>query len=1744
MKTTVSLLVLLVFTSFSIAQEQDPPLERGFSPDKAYAMGDLDSIDLSSGNLSIVIPVGSIYPVNGGLSYGFSLKYSSQVWNLSSENYGDQVYTRAEPSKLFNAGIGWTFSLGGLLDPEDGETNPNGGWRYISPDGGEHEFFGTLHGPQYVQPDANYWYTRDGSYLRLRRASDSVMQVERPDGSSQSFFNYTGSKWRLTRTQDRFENYFDVLYDVDAGGKLEAWRIKDSLNREHYVHFRSDGHVDYVDVMAFGDTSGQRTAHYQFSYAFPLFHRHCQDDSPNTTDYLNENPTVAGENTWPVLASVSLADDDGDSTFTFGELHTECQSGPEVELWAVPGVIGKMHYPTGGGVRWRFKSWRYHSVDSDDQCPPPPFPGGCFAETNLDWAGVHERTLLDGGGSPIAGATWTYETDLAHCPWCGQGGLTVSIKEERRTVVSRPDGNSEVHYFRAYPGGMGFYALPLWEYSLPFTRRVQDPDGSGRFLSMEVFQGPVTFDNDDNSQGNRVRSVYRQFRYDEVAGYGEPTYRGTNRHQVSERTVFHDDSNVSTTVLNNSFDGVGHFRESVTSDTFGSGGWHRNFVGYNPGPPADPYPTFPGTFVPPATGDPWVLESFDAREEEEPAGVKARTEYCFEAGMPFMTRTRILKLFDGKRSEADIVVDHQRDSNGNVTRQRFFGADVQQVSKTLTCDQSPASEPRYTLNNEHPSLANGWKRRSQYLYSGGASLGFYTLDATLDWATGLLKQKRSASGPSSTGLATDYLFDKRGRLTGVRPLGHGAWTEFLYSEAAGSTPPQVDVIQRPNGLNNDDSCDSSHPALCPLARQRYQYDLLGRLAREMRLLPNTSCGGSNCWNKRVTEYDAMGRTSRVSEVFSETTPDADLSWTLYSYCDPADPTVCDPFGRVRRLTPPDGAGHAVDTTYTGNRVVTRKVKVATGGPGDPETETTTTQTYDGRGHLVQVTEPSDLDANGNALNVMTTYTYDMAGRLRTVKTPIDAVTSQTRTFDYDGRGFLTAETQPEKGAGGNGTVAYSLFDPRGHNQHKLDGVVGYLFHFDEAERLLEVWQANPSDWSARRVLKEYSFATANSTTDWALGKLKQATMHNYYDDTHDYPVVEELTYGNLSGLPTLKTTTVGPAPSEVFVVATTWNDLGRVASQTYPVRAGGTDPARKVYYRYEKGFLTEIMPYYVSSITYHPNGIPSQVVHGRTGVAGAPMDGVVDSVEIAADHMARPIHLITTGMTDVSGAAAGWSSGVISYDGSGNIRQMAGAEGDFKLETDWFSYDGVGRLREAHLVDNLGAEKTQKTRFDRFGNIDRMEVTGRTTLEPAIDHATNRLGGVSYDSLGNQASWGGLTYEYDPLSQLRHAEGTGINTFMTYTAEGERVSTTDHEHGTEVFSLRGLDGRILREFTKETSTGAWDWKDYVWGNGALLASAGSAGGISHYHLDHLGSTRVVTNRCGQAIKRFTVLPFGLGAVPPSASEPEDSEHIRFTGHERDTFQQDKEGDTLDYMHTRYYGPAWGRFLGVDAFGGSRTAPQSWNRYTYANNNPLRIVDPNGLYGIDFHQNLTYYLAVAAGNPRAATLAANDQLVDEKTPANPLKRRNFQKHFMSREKSLQEFAAAGTDPKAQGRALHSVQDSFSHAGYCWPIGHGLMNILGLSPDDPWRDIPKAMEAAALTFQLVGGRDDALDKAFLRILFSVHSESERSAMALEAAGRTQGRERGDLTIHTDRGNATMIANYYRDQGYTVYIDGIEF
>jgi RHS repeat-associated protein len=90
------------------------------------------------------------------------------------------------------------------------------------------------------------------------------------------------------------------------------------------------------------------------------------------------------------------------------------------------------------------------------------------------------------------------------------------------------------------------------------------------------------------------------------------------------------------------------------------------------------------------------------------------------------------------------------------------------------------------------------------------------------------------------------------------------------------------------------------------------------------------------------------------------------------------------------------------------------------------------------------------------------------------------------------------------------------------------------------------------------------------------------------------------------------------------------------------------------------------------------------------------------------------------------------------------------------------------------------------------------------------------------------------------------------------------------------------------------------------------------------------------------------LPFGAEAT----NFAQDFERMKFTGHERDLADPSSPADDLDYMHARHYNFLTGRFLSVDWHSGSSTRPQSWNRYSYAWNTPMRLIDPNGLDPLD------------------------------------------------------------------------------------------------------------------------------------------------------------------------------------------------
>ncbi|MFC4932721.1 NBR1-Ig-like domain-containing protein [Massilia sp. GCM10023247] len=104
--------------------------------------------------------------------------------------------------------------------------------------------------------------------------------------------------------------------------------------------------------------------------------------------------------------------------------------------------------------------------------------------------------------------------------------------------------------------------------------------------------------------------------------------------------------------------------------------------------------------------------------------------------------------------------------------------------------------------------------------------------------------------------------------------------------------------------------------------------------------------------------------------------------------------------------------------------------------------------------------------------------------------------------------------------------------------------------------------------------------------------------------------------------------------------------------------------------------------------------------------------------------------------------------------------------------------------------------------------------------------------------------------------------------------------------------------------------------------------------VTFIHTDALGSPIARTDGAGNVISRTRYEPYGYAA---SGAMPT----IGFTGHVNDA-------DTgLTYMQQRYYDPIAGRFLSIDPVVTDANTGSSFNRYSYANNNPYYYFDLDG-----------------------------------------------------------------------------------------------------------------------------------------------------------------------------------------------------
>jgi RHS repeat-associated protein len=119
--------------------------------------------------------------------------------------------------------------------------------------------------------------------------------------------------------------------------------------------------------------------------------------------------------------------------------------------------------------------------------------------------------------------------------------------------------------------------------------------------------------------------------------------------------------------------------------------------------------------------------------------------------------------------------------------------------------------------------------------------------------------------------------------------------------------------------------------------------------------------------------------------------------------------------------------------------------------------------------------------------------------------------------------------------------------------------------------------------------------------------------------------------------------------------------------------------------------------------------------------------------------------------------------------------------------------------------------------------------------------------------------------------------------------------------------------------------------------GATRLAVRTGGTLSYLLGDHLGSSSVTTNASG--VKTASALYKAFGETRYSSGAL--GTDYKFTG------QREQAEIGLYFYGARWYDGSLGRFTSPDTMIPSTQGVQAWDRYAYANNNPVRYNDPSG-----------------------------------------------------------------------------------------------------------------------------------------------------------------------------------------------------
>ena len=701
------------------------------------------------------------------------------------------------------------------------------------------------------------------------------------------------------------------------------------------------------------------------------------------------------------------------------------------------------------------------------------------------------------------------------------------------------------------------------------------------------------------------------------------------------------------------------------------------------------------------------------------------------------------------------------------------------------------------------------------------------------------------------------------------------------------------------------------------------------------ILSQTYQGSSGSGYDTVrTTYDALGRVQNVTSPFTcSTVGSASCTSSIESI------TTYDALGRVHTYT--DANGGTTTHTYTGGTTGTFDLTVLSPAPAGEHVK----QRQFGRDGLGRLTSVCEILSSGGgscgqgatgATGYLTSYVLDGLGRISQVTQG-----QQTRTFTFDETGRMVLETNPE-----NGTTSY-VYDidvtgvcpavQYGQLIKKTDAMGNITcFGYDGLNRMVS---KTYNDTVTDDVGLSYDSGTNGG------GRLTEAwtcTAGTVPCPSTSAKTAETFAYDTRGNLLTYSQSVPGPYSA---TINETFDALDRILTMSEP-NAGfygvkGWDGEGRATVVTDVGGGTSLQ----ASAAYSPFG-PTCVTYGNKDVVITSYDSVghVGSKTISVGGGSCPN---TVGST--------YQTSTITWNKNGTVQsdQIVGnISGTSTNVTISYTYDDLGRIYTASSSDG---GVSQKFSYDQFGNIQSVTspLTGGTpvpnTFNGGVNKANNQLissgcpnTGPCYDTDGR------LILDEDSYSLSWDANGKVVGTYRTQVfirdAFGRDVRDSQSAQNVPVpgfpSPLRGGLGNY-GFFTIPLPGGS----NVFWQG----ETEQNNGWTNFVHTDYLGNSTVGTNNVVS-----TGTPWAWQSFSPFGQIFDAG--CNCNGYAQgglDGFDGTDNQFSYAYWDTpaREQDPVSGRWVSPDPSGRQAvnpSNPQTWNRYSYAGNNPVSRFDPTGL----------------------------------------------------------------------------------------------------------------------------------------------------------------------------------------------------